>query len=148
MTWTYDPLLATARDRVRSQLGDVDTPDQQLSDEAIAYYLTAAGNVEHLAAALLADDLAAKYARLVNTSNLSLSISASDRFAHYQALAKALRSRGNNLGAVLGGMLVGGSSEAEVEALEQESDAVQPKFGIGMDRNPRIGDDDLNTGDD
>lgn len=143
MTWTFDGTLATAKDRVRSKLGDVDTTDQLVSDEAIAYYLGACSSVEHLAAAYLADDIAAKFARQVNTSNLSLSVSAADRFRHYTELAVRLRSQGNVLGAVLGGIYVGGIDKTEVQGLEDDTSAVQPRFGLGQDSNPRV-DDDLN----
>jgi hypothetical protein len=39
MTWIYDDALGTARDRVRLLVGDIDSADPLISDEAIALYL-------------------------------------------------------------------------------------------------------------
>ena len=135
MTWTYDPTLATDKDRVRFLIGDTDTTDQQLANEEITYLLTVQSNVM-LAAANAASGLAAKYARKADTSIGDLSISASQRAAAYLALYEQLKMQAHQAGILGGRMFVGGLTVSGKESLADDTDAVQPNFAIGMqDRN-------------
>lgn len=137
MAWTYAaaPGTATAdqrRDAVRLEIGDTDTNDQQLQNEEIAYYLSQAGDKIVAAAALAAQALASKYSRQVNTTHGKLRVDASDRFRHYQDLARDLTQR-----AIAGGgssaWFVGGITESGKERLAADDDAIQPMFERGMD---------------
>ena len=53
MAATYDPTLATDRDRVRFNLADTDTTNAIFQDEEITALLTAEGSVEGATAACL-----------------------------------------------------------------------------------------------
>jgi len=133
MSWSYSAALATDKDRVRFLIGDTDTNDQQLQDEEITWLLTQRSNFT-LAAADGARALAAKYARMVDTTNLSLSVSASQRSEAYKALADQLEAKA----AALAGaeMDVGGITIAGKVTLASDSGAVQPNFAIGQDDEP------------
>lgn len=94
MTWSYaDP--SNAKDEVRWLVGDTDTNDQQISDEEIAYVLTVhvkvTGVVNYIAAAVVADAIASKYARKRQRQLGSLSASDQQMFDHYVQKAEELR---------------------------------------------------------
>lgn len=130
MAWTYSGNPASSdRDAVRFLVGDTDTTDQQLQDAEIDWLLVENPNAQ-MAAAHACEAIAAKYARLVSTSNLSLSVSAGDRQAHYLALAMKLRKQAQDGGAE---MFVGGTRYSQKEAREENADEVQPNFEIGED---------------
>lgn len=133
MAWTYDPALPTDKDRVRFLVGDTDTTWQQLQDEEIAYLVAQRSDVQ-LAAADAARGLAAKYARQVDTSNLSLSVSASERATAYYELADRLEA--NSLRTSGAQMFAGGLTISGKEALSEDTDAVQPSFSVGQDDEP------------
>jgi len=129
MAWTYgaDPANSD-RDAVRLAIGDTDTTDQQLQDSEIEYYLglfgtTGSGRVLP-AAARACDGLAAKYARQVDTTNQGLSVGAADRYKHYQSLAESLRREGLTVAEVFSG----GNTWADKDALDEDSNLVQPSF--------------------
>ena len=126
MTWTFDDSLGTSRDRVRLELGDTSSADQQLSDEAIDMSLVQRSKV--LSAAILCCDwVIAKYARLVSQGVGSVNVSYSDRLAHYQTLKANLRLR-----AGAGLPFVGGISVAGKTAADSDSDRSAPVFSVGM----------------
>lgn len=136
MTWSYSPaaLASSSKDRVRLLIGDTDSAAPQLQDEEIAFLVTQRGS-EYLAGADACRRLAAKYARQVDTTNLSLSVSASQRAAAYKELAEQLETQALSVG---GGaqMFVGGLSKSGKAALDADTDAVQPAFRIGQDDLP------------
>ena len=133
MTWTYagDP-SANDRDAVRHHCGDVDTKDQQLSDEEIAYILTRNSDVV-LAAAEACEAIAARVARDVSRSNLGSSKSLSEKLEHFKCMADKLRESIN-----IGGLEVfaGGLTKSGKRTLSEDNDAVQPEFSVGMDDRP------------
>lgn len=96
MTWTYtsDPAGDTT-DEVRFLVGDTDTTDQLVQNEEIEYALSAypkpTGKPAYLAAAAVADGIAAKFARRADRSLGSLSIQAKQQRDHYVELAQTLR---------------------------------------------------------
>lgn len=97
MTWTYsgDP-ADSARDGVRFLVGDIDTTHQQISDEEIDYVLTlhpaVAGSPNYMAAAVVAEAIAARYATKADKTVGGLSIRYSERRNSYLAMAASLRS--------------------------------------------------------
>lgn len=130
MAWTYSGNPASSnRDAVRFLIGDTDTTDQQLQDAEIDWLLVENPN-PNMAAAHACEALAAKYARQVSTTNLSLSVSAGDRQAQYLMLATKLRRQAQDGGAT---MFVGGTSIAEKLERAENADEVQPAFQIGED---------------
>jgi putative protein kinase ArgK-like GTPase of G3E family len=93
MAWSYtDDPESVPRDAVRFALGDTDEADQQCSDAQVAYALAETGNVAKLAAALLADRLAARYAREEAASVDGISLGGAGRASAYRLLATQLRA--------------------------------------------------------
>jgi hypothetical protein len=93
MAWTYtDDPGGVPRDAVRFALGDTDPADPQCSDGQVEYALADQGNVPKLAAALLADRLAARYAREEATSVDGISLGGAGRSSAYRLLATTLRA--------------------------------------------------------
>ena len=132
MTWTYTA-PTTDRDKVRFLVGDTDTTDQLVTDEEIAYVLTTRTNL-HLAAADVCEAIAAKSSRKADTSNGTLSVSASQRAAAYATRAQELRARANALGAPA--FFAGGQTVSGKDDLSADGDAVQPAFRVGQDDFP------------
>ncbi len=134
MAWTYgaDP-ASSNRDAVRLTIGDTDTNDQQLQDSEIEYYLSLfglTGDGRVIPASIRAcEALAAKYARQVDTTNQGLSVGASKRMEHYQALATTLRLQG----ATVAEVFLGGSSYSEAASQDSDTDLIPPSFRKGQD---------------
>lgn len=128
MAWTYTPDFTTQRDRVRREIGDVVSTDQQLSDAEIAY----AGTVEGTdigVAARCCEWIAGAYARKADYEEGKLKIWASQRFKAYTAKAKELRALDATAGAI---PFIGGESIADKETRNEDTDRVQPAFWRGM----------------
>ena len=129
MTWSFSEasLSTSEKDQVRLLIGDTDTSDQLISDEAITFYLSQRSNV-NLAAADACDSIAAKFARQVDTRNGALSVPASQRSEAYRQLGADLRVQNAELaGAFFGGQSIDGKID-----LETDTDAIQPRFARGM----------------
>lgn len=140
MTWSFDDssLSSSKKDQVRLLVGDTNTDDQLLSDEAIEFYLDDNGSNVDLASAIACEAIAASFARDVDTKNSRLSVAASKRMEHYSALAKQLRKRASELASPFFG---GQSRQGKVD-LETDSDAIQPRFYRGQDSATRYEDQD------
>lgn len=137
MTWTFASTdLSTALSQVRLLIGDTDTNDQQLTDEEIAFYTSNMAGT-YYAAASAAEALAASYARRVDKSVGSASISASQRQDHYLNLSARLRSQA----AVFSGVTpyAGGISDADKRTFEVDTDRVEPAFIRGWGDYPGTG---------
>jgi hypothetical protein len=136
MTWTYlngDPATSD-RNKVRFLVGDTDEDDQLLQDEEIDWLLTTQSDPDQ-AAVLAAEAIAAKFAREADTTNEGLSISKSQRSKSYRDLVKVLASRVSTRAEIS----VGGLVISEKEALDDDTDAVQPAFTRGQDDFPGTG---------
>ena len=131
MTWSYDDTLTEDRDKVRFYVQDVDTNEQLLSDEEIAFLLESEGTVR-AAAIVAAETLAGKFARFADSAVGDLSISYSQKHTQYLALANRLR-RSLALSAV---PLVGGTSVSRKQTVEEDTDRVEPAFTVGMLAHP------------
>lgn len=137
MTWTYEENFDLPRDQVRLYLNDIDTNNQLVSDEVIAFLLTEEGDNPLLAAARAADVLAAKYSRMVSFSADGISFQADELQERFSALAKALR------GQVGGGQLAapyfGGASKREMAEDLFDFDLIPLHFGSHMHDHPGSG---------
>ena len=131
MTWTYSSTSGLDRDYVRLRIGDTVTADPLLTDEEIAALVTNEGD-KHLAAAAAADTLAAQFARKVDKTVGKLSISNSQAFTHFSALAKRLRSEIT----MTGGLYAGGISVSDKNEDKSDSDRVDPAFFVGQFEYP------------
>lgn len=135
MSWSYNLALGASKDKVRLLIGDTDAAAPQLQDEELDFLVAQRGDV-NLAAADACRALQAKYARMVDTTNLSLSISASQRSAAYATLAEQLETKA---GALAGAeMDVGGITVAGKQTLDADTGAVQPNFRMGQDDEPGV----------
>lgn len=126
MTWTYsgNPSSST-RDEVRFLVGDTDTTDQLVSDEEIAYSV-AEQPTTMLAAALVAQSIASKFARKADKSVGDLSIAYSQQAKAYQDLEKRLRETAARRGSAA--PYCGGISVSDKETVDADTDRVQPIF--------------------
>jgi hypothetical protein len=116
VTWTYsgDP-SSSAKDEIRFLVGDTDENIPEVSDEEIAYIVTmhadpGVGYGNYTAAAVLAQAIAAKYAKKADKSVGGLSIQYKQKYDNYVALAETLRgyARTGPTGAIVGAPLLGG----------------------------------------
>jgi hypothetical protein len=92
MSWTFDPVLPTVRDRLRLRIGDTDSNDPLLTDETLDALLVAYPN-EWRAAAEACFDIAAKYSREVDRMVGNTNIREGDRSRHYHQLGWTYRVR-------------------------------------------------------
>ena len=139
MTWTYDTSLGTTRDEVRLLIGDTDTTAQLFSDEEIAAVLASAGS-PRAAAAELALNLSARYARKADVGSGPLSVSWSQVSKEFAELAARLRSTGGTSVPVI---VVGGSSRAQQQRMRTDTDLIQPDIRRGRFTSHQP-DDDVN----
>lgn len=141
MTWTYtnDP-VNVPRDAVRLLVGDTDTNDQKLTDEAIVFFLTQAGDDTYLAAALSARSIAASFAVEVDTKFESVSSDYSQLAENYYKLATRLEAQSKKFGSRgLGLPAAGGLTYSDIRANDLNDDRVQPKFKQDQFANPPVG---------
>jgi hypothetical protein len=138
MTWTYDATLSTTRDKVRALLGDVDTTDQQVTDEVIALLLSEQGDNMYRAAAAAARACAAKYAREASIGIGSLRIQSDTLSQKYLNLASAIDAMGDNAPGGLGSPIHTGGSVGDMEDAEEDTDRPAPSFKVGMTDDPAV----------
>jgi hypothetical protein len=131
MSWTYsgDPSLSD-RDKVRFLVFDTDVNEQLINDEEIAWVLTEQSNI-YMAAANVAEAIAAKFAKDINRSAVGLSASPGGRGRFYLDLADKLRSQAATVN-THGEIFAGGLSIAGKAALNSEADDTQPTFKTGQ----------------
>lgn len=131
MAWTYSGNPATSDlDKVRFLVFDTDTNEQLINNEEIAWLLTEQTNV-YMAAANAAEAIAAKFAKDITRTAVGLSASVGNRAQFYLDLAEKLRLQigtTNQHGEVFsGGLTISGK-----DALDADTNAVQPSFKIGQ----------------
>jgi hypothetical protein len=129
MSWTYD--LSTNTGKVRYWAGDTDSSDQLATDEEIAYALSLTTDVKS-AAAMVLDQLAAKWGRKADSSVGDLQISYSQASKRFEELARRLRTFGISPIPV-----AGGTSVSRIEEVEEDEDVPDPGFKVGMLDNKR-----------
>ena len=133
MTWTYDvtTLSTDTTAQVRFLVGDTDSSDQLITDEEVDYAITEEGSTRS-AAAMVADALAAEFARKADKQVGQLRIDLSQKAEAYAALAIRLRARSASLALPT----MGGISISRKETVEADTDRVEPAFFTGMMSNP------------
>lgn len=133
MTWTYtgDP-SASNRDEVRFLCGDTISTDQLATDEEIAYAIASAGS-NGLAAAIVCEALAARFARFADVSVGAARESCSQKSRQFAEKAADLRRK---YGALLALSRFGGQTISEKEAFAADTDAIQPSFQVGQQDSP------------
>jgi hypothetical protein len=133
MAWSYTPGEDSDLNRVRELIGDTDTADQLLPNEAIAKYLLGGALAQtsiYLSAAMAAGEIANKFARGVQSINAGGSSVVFDiaqgRAKFFRDLAAQLRQQAARSGGAT--PYVGGISRAGKAAVESDSDRVTPAF--------------------
>jgi hypothetical protein len=131
MTWSYDPALTSDADKVRFLIGDTDTTNQLVSDEAVATMLSLYTDT-FPAAAALCDGLATKFARLPTITISGITIRGTERAEQYRITALSLRQQSaQGEAGALGVPFVGGVSISDVQSNQQDTDRMPNKFGVG-----------------
>lgn len=124
MSWSYsgNP-KSSARDELRFLIGDTDTCDQLLQDEELTYLLDQTGSA--LSAAIrAAENLAAKFSRMVDESVGRISIKLSQRAEQYRALAADLRRRATTEASPY----AGGISIVDRDRQDADTDRAPPAY--------------------
>jgi hypothetical protein len=130
MTWTYNSAsITTNLAKVRLQIGDTDTNDQQLTDEEIQFFIDTEQTI-YMAAYRCALALVAEYARKVDKEMGDLKLLAAQRHRHYLKLAAELKEKN-----VPGIPSAGGVYISEKDTLEDNTNLVKPFFQRGMMEN-------------
>lgn len=134
--WTYsgDPSASTV-DEVHFLVGDTDPADPLVQDEEIAYHLAlfpkGDGQPAWLAAAAVAEAIAAKFARKMDRSVGALQQSAKQQRDHYVELASQLRlswatkgkgSTGTFAGIIPGAPRLGGGGQKVLSSTDTLSE--------------------------
>jgi hypothetical protein len=130
MTWTYNSAsIGTDLAKVRLQIGDTDTNDQQLTDEEIQFFIDTEQTI-YMAAYRCALALVAEYARKVDKEMGDLKLLAAQRHRHYLRLAEQLIKKH-----IPGIPSAGGVYQTEKDTLTDNTNWVQPFFKRGMMEN-------------
>lgn len=129
MTWTYTNNPANSnRDLVRDLINDTNTSDQKVSDEFIAYALSAKPNV-YLSAALCAERIAGTKVDNVTRKKVGdLELSYEQQSASYRMLAKSLRVQAMTAAKPYSG----GIGVSDKATQKSDSDWARPAFERGM----------------
>lgn len=142
MSFNYDSSnigTSTASQRlnaVRLLVGDTNSGDQQLQDEEISFALGQSGNNIYYAAAWSARTISSKFARQVNIDvDGQISADYSDLSQQYASLADRLEFQGKKTSGSMG-MVAGGLSRTEVDAVRSNTDRVKPAFNRDQFNNP------------
>lgn len=131
--WSYnvaqlaDPTNGTLY-QIRRLIGDVLSGDQQLQDEEIIWTASRFGSI-YGAAAECCRDIAAQYARKVDTVQGELRTLYSQQTKRYMVMAADLEARGIGRGAM---PYAGGISNADKTNIAQNPDRVPPDFQRGQ----------------
>jgi len=106
LTYTFDPTKQTPKDRVRAAIGDRGPDDWQRSDEEIVATVDLEGGDEILATAVLCEELAAEYAKRIDSYSESggISVRWGERIRTWLALAENLRKAYETAAAAQGGV--------------------------------------------
>lgn len=129
MPATFDPMLASALDRVRLSLGDTDETAPLLEDETITAMLAHQGNDEAKATIALASALIVRFAQEPDKVTLAGDEGAvqwNSRLKGWQALIARLESEGGGAARVSGGMSVLRPSRFGAERSEYRADGRCP----------------------
>lgn len=131
--WSYsgDP-QASDRDYVRFLVGDTEKESPLLDNREVEAGIAKEPTLEN-AAAFLLENLARKFSQKTSINVGGISIDCSKLATAFKERAEELRADSY----VLALPSFGGLTKSGKRVLDEDSDAVQPSFRIGMDDNPR-----------
>jgi hypothetical protein len=128
MSATYDSSMASNRDKVRFLIQDTVVASAMLQDEEIDFMLIEYPNYK-MAAANCADVLSSKFASAAEDRQIgNLRLRYADKSKKYADLANRLRMQASKF--IL--PYAGGISKADKEAINDETDRVEPSFRRGQ----------------
>lgn len=134
-TGTFNEGLDTARDEVRSLIGDIKAPFL-LADRAIDGFLTRNSNNVLRTAIEAAYHIVSMYSSSTSVSVGPFSISGADLAANYEKLIDRLRSMSSAIGAPR--PFASGWSKSAKQAEEADTDREATFAGKGIHDNPNI----------
>lgn len=145
--FTYSPTQMTDSSsqvglisKVRFLVGDTNPDDFDLTDDEILFMLAEEGSTDtYAAAAFAARRLASQAARLVDRTVGSLSISYSQRVAHFTALAQRLDEEALDRSPrhLPVNVFAGGMSKADIATRNADTDRTPDTFTFDQDTNTR-----------
>ena len=143
MSWSYNETdlsetSASGRlNAVRFLIGDTDTNDQQVQDEEINFGLSQSNDNIYYAGAVVAEGLAAKFARKVNTEiNGALKADYGELYQKFKALSTSLRARGQQTSVGTTALRAGGISLSAIDTARKLSDRPASAFSKDQFANP------------
>lgn len=117
---SYSDALSSPLDEVRHLIGDTDIDEPLFSDAEIMYEIGKASDSVTVAARACCRAMMARYARMADTSELDLSVKASQLYDHAKDLLNTLQhSSGGSLDVL---PYAGGISNADIFARVSNSD--------------------------
>ena len=125
-TWTYTGDLTDPAQEVRFLIQDTAGDNPLFTDTEVAYALGAAGGATRRAAAALVERLMARYAAMADTTELDLSVRASQLYEHYKDLLVSLNNPFSGPNSVR--PYAGGISVTDIAANEANTDRVVSVF--------------------
>lgn len=131
-TYTGNP-ADSDKDAVRFLIQDTDPDDYFVEDEEITFALAEETNI-YRAAALVAERIAAKFARKPGSYVRGrIEVRNSTISEQFQALADRLRNQGTGVSTLSSlSAFAGGISVADKESTETDTDRVEPAFRMGQ----------------
>jgi hypothetical protein len=127
-TYTGKPATST-RDFVRWRTGDTDASDWLQTDSEIDAALSIHGD-KFQAAAAVADAIAAKFARRVDSTMGKLKLTLSQKVKQYRELAGAIRTEATI--SVAAAPWMAAHSVSAKDGYEEDTDRVVPAFAVDM----------------
>jgi hypothetical protein len=134
MAWSYDPTLASGKDRVRWLVGDTDANDPLIKDEEILFALIENPRL-YRAAALVCRATSARLMReltLVGSAG-SIELDAQRQAEKFARLADEYDAQAVARGGA--GIYAGGISRSDVRSQTADGDRVAPGFTITLHRS-------------
>lgn len=122
-TWTYEGDLEDPIQEVRFLIQDTDASHPEFTDNEISYALGRASDSARRAAIALVERLLVRYSKMADTTELDLSVRASQLYENAQQLLIQLKSGG--VGAI---PYAGGISYSDIEANNSSGDRVRGVF--------------------
>ena len=138
MAFTYDPSALDTEPlyEVRFIIGDTAIDKPLLDDEEIEYYLAKYDDAVQMTAVKCCEAIAAKYAKFSKKRVNGVEVEIEDVAGKYMRLAKHLRA---NIAATSGvtGAPWAVTRKSQKDAINEDSDLINPAFKRGMHDNPK-----------
>jgi hypothetical protein len=137
VTWSFDDTLSTDKDKVRFNVGDTNTLEQLVTNEAIQVFLDAGDSVLSASVSVLRAILAKLGHSEIDRNAVGISSSVSQRVAQLKPVYDDLlaRLKKEEREGYLPKPIWGGHSVADKASIETNTDYVSPPFYRGQHGN-------------